>query len=72
MARIRLALWGVVLLLVACGNLTFGPNLDDAVRDMPAAEIRGKIAGHQGWDQRLSRHETRPAGGVPGHLRGER
>jgi hypothetical protein len=56
-ARVRLALWGVVLLLAACGNLTFGPNLDDAVRDTPAAEIRGKIAGHEGWDQRLSGDE---------------
>ena len=59
-ARHRHALGiGVVLTLVlaACGNLTLGPNLDDAVRDLSATEIRGKIAGHQGWDQRLSSAE---------------
>jgi hypothetical protein len=60
MSRHRLALGPalvLMLVLAACGNLTLGPNLDDAVRDMPAAEIRGKIAGHQGWDQRLSGEE---------------
>lgn len=47
----RSALLLVAILLVACSR---APNLDEVVPGEPEPAVRAAVAGHMGWDEKLS------------------